>query len=240
MGGWNRLPILTKSTIVMALIYTGVKMIQPPLPSSLVTLYMALTAITIWMYLSLYDEKMEEFVGPIKTFFRGWTGENFGVTAARMIVLIAIPLYVGAKVHAGLSPSNQPPIEARVIHPAPPAEFMSLTNPVPRTKKNIATGFGLYVAFCTPCHGFKADGQGLQRKGFDPPPANFTDVGTIAQLQESYLFWRIKKGGPGLPVEGMPWKSAMPRWETRISDENIWKIIMYEYQLSGHKPRTWE
>ena len=28
------------------------------------------------------------------------------------------------------------------------------------------------------------------------------DSGTIAQLQESYLFWRIKKGGVGLPVEG--------------------------------------
>ncbi|HEY5649383.1 MAG TPA: cytochrome c [Nitrospiria bacterium] len=240
MGAWNRLPILTKSVIVMALVYTGVKLIQPPLPSSLVSLYMSLAAITIWMYLSLYDDKMEEFMNPIKTFLRGWTGENFGVTAARFAVLIAIPLYVGTKVYAGLSPSVQPPIEQRVIHPAPPAEYMGLTNPVPRTEKNIRTGQGLYIAYCTPCHGVKADGRGPQYKGFDPPPANFVDVGTIAQLQESYLFWRIAKGGPGLPVEGMPWKSAMPRWETRISEENIWKIIMYEYQLSGHKPRTWE
>ncbi|MFO0767180.1 MAG: hypothetical protein U0231_10395 [Nitrospiraceae bacterium] len=42
-------------------------------------------------------------------------------------------------------------------------------------------------------------------------------------LQESFLFWRIKKGGVGLPVEGMPWKSAMPRWELEMSDEDIWK-----------------
>ena len=44
-------------------------------------------------------------------------------------------------------------------------------------------------------------------------------------LQESYLFWRIKKGGVGLPIEGMPWKSAMPRWEVELPDEWIWKII---------------
>ena len=64
--------------------------------------------------------------------------------------------------------------------------------------------------------------------------------GTIAQLQESYLFWRIKKGGVGLPIEGMPWKSAMPRWEHELSDEKIWKVIIGEYDGAGQSPRTWE
>jgi hypothetical protein len=29
------------------------------------------------------------------------------------------------------------------------------------------------------------------------------------QLTESFVFWRIAKGGPGLPKEGAPWNSAM-------------------------------
>ena len=79
------------------------------------------------------------------------------------------------------------------------------------------------------------DGKGPAAPGFNPPPANFTDPTTIAMLQESYLFWRIKKGGVGLPIEGMPWKSAMPRWELELSDEEIWKIIMGEYDGAASK-----
>ena len=84
------------------------------------------------------------------------------------------------------------------------------------------------------------DGKGFAAAGFNPPPANFKDPTTIAMLQESFLFWRIKKGGVGLPVEGMPWKSAMPRWELEMSDEDIWKVIMGEYDGAGQKPRTWD
>jgi len=54
------------------------------------------------------------------------------------------------------------------------------------------------------------------------------------------LFWRIKKGGVGLPIEGAPWKSAMPRWEAELPDEWIWKIILGEYDGAHQSPRTWE
>ena len=114
-----------------------------------------------------------------------------------------------------------------------------MSNPVPNTPENVMQGKGLYAAYCSPCHGL-FDGKGPASRGFNPPPANFKDPTTIAMLQESYLFWRIKKGGVGLSVEGMPWKSAMPRWEFELKDEQIWKIIMGEYDGAGQKPRTWE
>ncbi|HTN43885.1 MAG TPA: cytochrome c [Nitrospiria bacterium] len=241
MNALKRLPIIVKTVIILLAVYIVVRhVIRPPLPSSLVSLYMGLTVVTVWMYLSLYDDKMEEFMAPIKAFLRGWRNENVGVTAARIVILVAVPLYVGASVYARLIPSDQPPIEQRVIHPAPPTEFVGLSNPIPHTPENVTAGKGLFVAYCSPCHGIKLDGKGPQYKGFNPPPANFDDPGTISQLQESYLFWRISKGGVGLPIEGQPWKSAMPRWETRISPDNIWKIIMFEYEGSGSKPRTWE
>src|SRR5207249_11069200 len=61
-----------------------------------------------------------------------------------------------------------------------------------------------------------------------------------AMLQEAYLFWRIAKGGPGLPKESKPWNSVMPAWEDRLSAEDIWKVIMYLYDATGYQPRRWE
>src|SRR5207247_1146692 len=73
-----------------------------------------------------------------------------------------------------------------------------------------------------------------------PPPANFQDPGTIAMLQEAFLFWRISKGGPGLPKESTPWNSVMPAWEDRLTEEQTWQVIMYLYDATGQQPRRWE
>ena len=83
-------------------------------------------------------------------------------------------------------------------------------------------------------------GEGHYAKGFNPPPANFQDPGTIAQLTESFLFWRIAKGGPGLPGESTPWDSAMPVWENILTENEIWQVILYLYQTTGHQPRVME
>jgi hypothetical protein len=170
------------------------------------------------------------------------SGENQDGTTkiARLLVLVLFPLLVGWQTYNSTAQSDAPPAENRTIHPAPPGEFVGLSNPVANTPENVMTGKGLYAAFCSPCHGGNFDGKGPAARGFNPPPANFSDPTTIAMLQESYLFWRIKKGGVGLPIEGMPWKSAMPRWEVELPDEWIWKIIMGEYDGAHQKPRTWE
>ena len=152
----------------------------------------------------------EAFMGPIARFLSG-EGQIGMAKTARILVLVLFPFLVGWQTYSRLVPSDQPPAESRTIHPAPPGEFVGLSNPVPKTQENITQGQGRYFSLCFPCHG-AFDGKGPAAVGFNPPPADFKDSGTIAQLQESYLFWRIKKGGVGLSVEGMPWKSAMPRW----------------------------
>ena len=65
-------------------------------------------------------------------------------------------------------------------------------------------------------------------------------MGTIAQLTESFVFWRIAKGGPGLPREGGPWNSAMPIWEDFLSADDIWSVTLFLYEQAGVSPRTWE
>ena len=59
-------------------------------------------------------------------------------------------------------------------------------------------------------------------------------------LQESYLFWRIAKGGPGLPEESTPWASAMPAWEPMLQEDEIWDVISFLYAFTGRKPRAQE
>lgn len=229
--------------VLLVGIYLFLKLLLPlftaPLPASLIVLYEALTLTGIMIYYTLSGESTEAFLGPIIRFLSG--DEQVGVMKpARLLVLALFPLLVGWETYGSTVPSEQPPAENRTIHPAPPSEFVGLSNPVQNTPENVMMGKGLYAAFCSPCHGANFDGRGPAARGFNPPPANFSDPTTIALLQESYLFWRIKKGGVGLPIDGMPWKSAMPRWEVELPDEWIWKIIMGEYDGAHQKPRTWE
>jgi mono/diheme cytochrome c family protein len=226
----------------MAGLYVFLKHVMPlftaPLPVSLIALYLALAFSGIVIFMTLSGTTIDSYWGPIARFISG-EGQTGAIRAARLAMLTLFPLLVGWQTYTSTAPSDLPPAENRTIHPAPPGEFTGLSNPVPNTPENVMTGKGLYAAYCSPCHG-QFDGKGPAARGFNPPPANFKDPTTIAMLQESYLFWRIKKGGVGLSVEGMPWKSAMPRWEFELKDEQIWKIIMGEYDGAGQKPRTWE
>lgn len=234
---------LAQTGILLVGTYVFLKFVLPlftaPLPASLIFLYVALTVAAAMIFYTMSGAGLEEFMGPIGRFLTG-EGQKGVAATARVMVFLLFPLLVGWQTYTKLAPSDVPPPENRTIHPAPPGEFVGLSNPFPKTQENVMMGKGLYAAFCSPCHGSNFDGKGPASVGFNPPPANFSDPGTIAQLQESYLFWRIKKGGVGLPVEGMPWKSAMPRWEVELPDDWIWKIIMGEYDGAGQSPRTWE
>ena len=234
---------LAKTGFLLVSMYVFLKFILPlftaPLPASLIFLYLSLTFASAMIFYTMSGAGLDEFLGPVGRFLTG-DGQTGIASIARIAVFVVFPLLVGWQTYGKLAPSDVPPPENRTIHPAPPGEFVGLANPFPKTQENIMTGQGLYAAFCSPCHGANFDGKGVAAVGFNPPPANFSDHGTIAQLQESYLFWRIKKGGVGLPVEGMPWKSAMPRWEVELPDDWIWKIIMGEYAGAHQSPRTWE
>jgi mono/diheme cytochrome c family protein len=105
---------------------------------------------------------------------------------------------------------------------------------------HVASGRAVYYRNCVFCHGDNLGGDGIFAHGFDPPPADFADPTTIAMLQESYLFWRIAKGGPGLPDESTPWSSAMPAWESRLGEDEIWDVILFLYSFTGRKPRAQE
>jgi mono/diheme cytochrome c family protein len=116
-------------------------------------------------------------------------------------------------------------------------QLENLTNPIRKDssnlKKYIKEGGETYFKHCFLCHGDLMDGKGLFGNRLSPPPADFNKA--IAQEKtESYFYWRIMKGGKGLPKEFHPWESAMPAWEETLSAEEAWKVILFIFENVKH------
>ena len=241
----ERIPAPIRIFLPMIAIYAFLKIvISPPLPHSLILMYMILVSIGTLIYVSLFYNLEETLIGPLLSFLGG---RSPGAVSryGRWIVLAGLPLLVWGWSYGRLNEQIEAPLEPRVIHPSPPGEFMGLYNPY-RVDDRVLfaqyVGEGKKVFFrnCVFCHGDMLDGKGIFADRLNPNPANFQDATTISMLQESYVFWRVSKGGPGLPQESTPWNSAMPRWETMLTDEERWKVILFLYDYTGNKPRTWE
>ncbi len=231
------------------LLYDVFLSVTPPLPRSLITMYTTMTVIGLTVYLSVYEAQVQGIV-------RGFTGLLDSPSAIwhRRVVLALVPLWFSAVVLARSFPELTPPTQLRIVHPEPPTEisafgksFNLVTGTSPFRKYQtenpekfaglVAEGKTVYYQNCFYCHGDNLDGKGHFAKGFNPPPANFQDIGTIAMLQEGFVFWRVSKGGPGLPKASHPWASAMPVWEDMLSEDQIWKAILFIYAGTNHEPR---
>ena len=218
-----------------------------PVPSTGITQYTITALVGILLYMSSEEKRWAEFREPITR-----TMVDPGRKTLRISLLLAFPLMVGWFTYESVKPSSGAPASLRSIHPAPPnqltlrgetIQLTGLENPLRHTgdmEEHLAVGSRVYTRNCVPCHGDQLDGQGHYASRFTPVPADFSSSGTIAQLTESYVFWRIVKGGPGLPPEGTPWDSAMPAWETILDESEIWSVILYLYERTRNTPRTWE
>jgi len=222
--------------------------IRPAAPWSVLSLYMFIITLALLVFVSSDRDSWRDFVRPI------WlTLTDPRYRLLRTVIVFAIPLLLGYYAYTQAAAKPQAPPELRAVHPAPPAsiqfrgkeiQITGLDNPLRKDqasfKKHVAAGEEIYIRNCMYCHGDNLDGKGHFAHGFNPPPANFQDPGTIAMLQEAFLFWRISKGGPGLPKESTPWNSVMPAWEDRLTEDQIWQVIMYLYDATGQQPRRWE
>lgn len=259
----NRLRIvlrhpLGQAVLLMVLSYVlivyGVPYLPPlfgvesaAVPKSIVLQYMALAAVGVLIYVSRDEQHWEEFKEPLHR-----TLVDPDRKAIRGGMLVMAPLLVGWLTYTQARPTVGAVAQLRSIHPAPPAritfrgrriEITGLENPLRHRgtiDEHYLEGRRIYNQNCLPCHGDLLDGQGHFAHGFNPVPLAFDDPGTIAQLTESFVFWRIAKGGPGLPREGAPWNSAMPAWEEFLTEDEIWAVIIFLYEQSGWDPRTWE
>jgi hypothetical protein len=223
-----------------------------PIPASVVTLYMGIVSLAILAYVSSSQERREQVSGPL---IRLMTEKRYGALLGATIV--TIPALAAANVYFRMNVPLEPPLFSRTVHPASPSEitvhdkkidldsgenpFRELERSHPEEfRKHVENGRRVYYRNCVFCHGDNMAGDGMFVHGLDPIPTNFTDPGTIAMLRETFLFWRIAKGGPGLPEEGGPWDTAMPAWEKFLKEEEIWDAILFVYDFTGQRPRAKE
>ena len=251
-----KIPRLLQAVLVLAIVYFGFivvfdYLLGAVIPKSLLTMYMFFTTAGVFMVFTYDKEQTAELVAPIKAMV-----EDPAKRAIRNVVFVFVPLAVGLGVYFEMQPGFEAPVELRTIHPAPPTtaklfgkrvKLEQVANPFRKFEKEdpdkfaelVTEGAAVYIENCQFCHGDKLDGKGPYAAGLNPTPLNFQDIGTIAQLQESYVFWRIATGGPGLPKEAAPWISSMPVWQDFLSEDEIWKVILFLYDYTGHHPRSW-
>lgn len=252
----RRIPRLLQLVLIILGVYFGFILVfdvilNHLIPKSLLTMYMVFVVAGVMMVFTYTEEGAQELVGPIKALV-----EDPSKKTIRNVVFVIVPLLAGYYTYSNMMPSFEAPVELRTIHPAPPNKFKAygksydltkLENPYRKFEKEdpekfaemLKAGGDVYIQNCQYCHGDKLDGKGPYAAGFNPTPLNFQDVGTIAQLQESFLFWRIATGGPGLPAEAAPWISSMPIWEHFLTEDEIWQVILFLYDYTGRRPRSW-
>ena len=251
-----KIPRLLQAVLIIVGVYAAFKVVfgvvlGQLIPTSLLTMYMFFVVVGVLMTFTFTEKSAAEMAAPIRALV-----EDPSKKMVRNVVFVAVPLLAGFFTLQKMLPSFEAPVELRSIHPAPPSvakifgkryNLMTLENPYRKLEKKDPEKFGqlvkeggmIYIANCQYCHGDKLNGAGPFAEALNPIPINFTDIGTIAQLQESYLFWRIATGGPGLPTEAAPWISSMPAWQNFLSEDEIWKVILYLYDYTGHRPRSW-
>jgi mono/diheme cytochrome c family protein len=255
MRSWLKQP-LGQATAVMVAAYLvfkfGIAYIPPlfgipsaPVPRSVVLQYMLTVLAGVLIFVSDNEERWREFKRPIRETLVEERRRN-----VRLAFMVLVPVLAGLMAFMQVRPTVAAPAGLRSVHPAPPTTITfrgatlnldRLENPL-RTRGSLAehyeAGRALYDRNCMPCHGDALDGGGHFAHGLNPAPIDLTR--TIRDLTESYVFWRIAKGGPGLPREGTPWHSAMPVWEDFLTEDEIWATIIYLYEQTGLSPRTWD
>ena len=221
-----------------------------PIPSSVVHLYMGIVTLALAAYVTSSPRRRVEVSAPILALV---VERRYRPALAAFLVLL--PALAAANAWLGSREELEAPAFGRTVHPAPPDTItvrdktidlahgrnpfreLEKTDPA-KFQEHVRNGRATYYRNCVFCHGDALAGDGMFAHGLNPIPSNFTDKGTIAQLQESFLFWRISKGGPGLPSEGGPWDSAMPAWEKFLSEDEIWEVILFLYDQTGQRPRA--
>lgn len=108
-----------------------------------------------------------------------------------------------------------------------PLKYRELVNPLTGDTEALSRGTEAYNALCIQCHGEKGRGDGMEAKGFNPPPGDLSRAG-MAERSDGYLYWRITDGGAF-----EPFNSLMPAWGTLLSETEIWELVSFLRTLSG-------
>ena len=215
---------------------------------------MGIVSLAILAYVSSSQERRDEVSAPARPVHDGEaaTRRSSARRSSR------IPALAAANVYVQMNVPLEPPFFSRTVHPASPTEitvhdkkidldagenpFRALETSNPEEfRKHVENGRQVYYRNCVFCHGDNMARQRHVRARAEPDPDQLRRPGRRSRcLRETFLFWRIAKGGPGLPEEGGPWDTAMPAWEKFLKEEEMWEAILFLYDFTGQRPRARE
>src|SRR4030042_1429036 len=123
--------------------------------------------------------------------------------AAALIPIIGILLVSGA--------ANAQEVKSWPV----PDEYKNMENPVARDEAGNKAGMALYIKYCASCHGKTGLGDGVKSRTLKDYAGDFSGANFQDQTDGEHFF-KTKFG-----------RGEMPKYEGKISDEDIWHIVNY-------------
>jgi mono/diheme cytochrome c family protein len=112
----------------------------------------------------------------------------------------------------------------------PPEEFRFMRSVHWGDVAAVERGKGIYQQNCIMCHGTDGKGTGVVASSLEHAPADLTKHLHSSQINnDGYLFWRVTKGGTVDPF--LSQKSAMPAYETSLTPEQRWDVLIYVHEI---------
>ena len=114
------------------------------------------------------------------------------------------------------------PVEGTVARGFLPYEFVkkpelaakNLVNPLLPTKHNLQLGKTKFNIYCSPCHGYHAEGDSRLRGQFPNPPSLHSEK--VRKWSDGRIFHVITEG-----------QNVMPSYASQLSREERWAVILY-------------
>ena len=132
-----------------------------------------------------------------------------------LILLCAVTFGAGCKVKAPGSLENQ-------IATAVKQDFTvggkKDPNPFPPTAENIHDGQRAFYSYCYACHGLDGQNTGVPFADRMAPPVPLLTSHDVQSFKDGQLKWIIENG---------IYPSGMPASKGMLSDEEMWKIVLY-------------
>jgi len=102
------------------------------------------------------------------------------------------------------------------------ATLLTIVPMAAATQSDSRTGKEIFEQMCAGCHGTRGDGGEGHSGGFSPVITTLAKKEYMNQLPDEYLILIIKKGGAYMGKI-----AAMPAWETRLSDDDIRRVVAH-------------